>query len=192
MKLTIVGLFMLMTAGLAHAQEASTGALQPPATKLEAFTARTGIVTIKAYTKVGVVTGLGRVNIDVLELRDALNPTAREYGIRIIVRESGKAEKENSSFIDADEIDSLIRGVNYIAKIDKSVTSLNEFEAKYKTRDDFAITTFSSRDGEVNVAVTSGRAPKASAFFKLSDMEQIKTFLTEAKAKIDAAKAAAR
>lgn len=190
MKLKFVGLLIVMTAGLVHAQEASQSTMQPPATKLEAFSARTGIVTIKAYTKVGVVSGLGRVNIDVLELRDALNPTAREYGIRIVVRESGKQEKENSSFIDADEIDSLIRGINYIAKIDKRVTSLNEFEAKFKTKDDFSITTFSSRDGEVGVAVSSGRPAKAAAFFKLSDLEQIKALLSEAKAKIDAAKAA--
>ena len=192
MKNLFVATIFLSLAGLAQSQEAPDAGKLPPATKLEAFSARTGIVMIKAFSTVGAINGMGKVTIDAREFRDASNPKFREYGIAIAVKESGRLERENTSFIDADEIDSLIRGIDYIAKIEKNVTTLNDFEAQYKTKGDFSITTFSSRGSEVGVAISSGRIGRTTAFLKLSDLGQVKALITEAKSKIDSSKAAAK
>lgn len=182
-------LLALFASGLAISDELSDPTKPVPATKLEAFSARTGVVLIKGYSTIGNINSLGRVSVDTREFRDASNPKAREYGITIGVKESGRLERENISYIDAEEIESLIRGIDYISKIDKGATTMTEFEAQYRTKGDFSITTFSSRNGEIGVAVSSGRISKTTAYIKPHDLIQLKAFIAEAKNTIDSIKA---
>jgi hypothetical protein len=192
-KLALLGMLALYHLNvLAQAQETADKAV-PPATRLEAFTARTGIVVVKGFTTVGVVgSSLGSVKIDARELRDAANPKLREYGITIQVKSSGRVERESTSFVDADEIDSLIRGIDYIAKMDKTVSSLADFEAEYRTKGYFAITTFSSSRGDIQVAVSSGRIGRTTAFLSLPELAQMRSVIEKAKATVDGARAAAK
>lgn len=195
MRAMFVVLTFLAAALNAFAQDGSSGAVDAtkvPPTKLEAFSARTGIVLIKGFTTVGTVNGMGRLTIDAREFRDASNPKQGQYGVAFEVKESGRLERESTSYVDEDEIDSLIRGLDYISKIDKTVTTLGSFEAQYRTKGDFAMTVFSGRGGEISLAVSSGRIGKASAFLKLTDAEQIKQLLVQAKALIATAKQSAR
>lgn len=183
-------ILLLLVSSVGLAQEATDTSKRVAATKLEAFSARTGVVLIKGFTTIGMVGGgRGSVSVDARELRDAGNTKSREFGITMEVKESGRLERENISYIDADEIDSLLRGIDYISKIESSVTTLGNFEAVYKTKGDFSITTF-SYNGEINVAVTSGRIGATKAFLSLSDLTRLKTYIVEARAKLDAAKAA--
>mgnify|MGYP003575793728 CR=1 FL=1 len=174
---------------LVSAQEQADSSKNSPTTKLEAFSARTGIVLIKAYSTLGVVNGMGKISIDAREFRDASNPKSAQYGVAFEVKESGRLERENTSFIDEDEIESLIRGLEYISKIQKSVTSLENFEAQYRTKSDLSFVVFSGRNGDISLAVSSGGIGKTTAFLKLSDAEQIRSLLVEAKRVIVNAKA---
>lgn len=196
MRFTLLGLIVATFTLTAGAQDATPTAADAnkaaPSTKLEAFSARTGIVVIKAYSTLGVVNGLGRVSVDAREFRDASNPKQAQYGVAFEVKESGRLERENTSFVDEDEIDSLIRGLEYISKIDRSVTTLSNFEAQFRTKGDLAMTVFSGRGGEISLAVASGRIGKTSAFLKLGDAEQIKQLLVKAKSVIAAAKQSTR
>lgn len=176
----------------AYAQEQAEQSKAPPSTKLEAFSARTGIVVIKGYSSLGSVRGMGSVSIDVREFRDASNPKSVQYGVAFEVKESGRLERENTSSIDEDEIDSLIRGLDYISKIGKEVTPFNEFEAHYKTKGDLSLIVFSGQGGEISFAVSSGRIGKTRAYLKLSDADRIRSLLNEAKSQISAAKAKAK
>ncbi|WP_162995580.1 hypothetical protein OX462_21430 [Janthinobacterium sp. SUN098] len=173
---------------LVNAQEQADATKAPPATKLEAFSARTGIVIVKGFSTIGVVNGMGRVSIDVREFRDASNPKSVQYGVSFEVKESGRLERQSTSFIDEEEIDSLIRGLDYISKIERNVTTLGNFEAQYRTKGDLSMTVFSGTNGEVSFAVSSGRIGKTSAFLKLADAEKIRSLLNEAKAAISKAK----
>ncbi len=176
---------------LANAQgQPPEAAKSPPATKLEAFSARTGVVLIKGYSNLTNIQGMGgRVSIDVREFRDASNPKSAQYGVAFSIKETSRLERENVSFVDEDEIDSLIRGLEYISKIDRSVTGLSNFEAVYATRGDLSLTVFNSSRGEINFAVSSGRVGRTTAFLKLTDADQLRNSLGEAKKVIAAAKA---
>jgi hypothetical protein len=174
---------------IAFAQEQAEVSKAPPTTKLEAFSARTGIVLVKGFTTLGTVNGMGRVSIDVREFRDASNPKSAQYGVAFEVKTSGRLERENTSFIDEDEIDSLVRGLDYISKIDRSVTTFGNFEAQYRTKGDLSLVVFSGGGGEISLAVSSGRIGKTTAFLKLADVEQIRSLLGEAKKAIASAKA---
>ncbi|WP_146115989.1 hypothetical protein [Malikia granosa] len=174
---------------LSFAQEQGEASKSLPATKLEAFSARTGIVLVKGYTEIGSVNGMGQVSIDVREFRDASNPKSAQYGVSFEVKESGRLERKNTSYIDEDEIDSLIRGLDYIAKIDRGVTAFGNFEAHYKTKGDLSFVVFSGSSGEISLAVSSGRIGRTSAYLKINDVERIRSILGEAKKLISSAKA---
>jgi hypothetical protein len=168
------------------AQTASTSPVQPvPNTKIEAFSSKTGIVIIKGYSTIGSISGRGNVSIDVREFRDASSPNKGEYGIAIEVQESGRLTRESRSFIDFDEIDSLIRGIDYLSKVTNSVTQLKSFEVAYRTKGDFAITVYSDSTGGISLAIDSGRIGKTTAFLKVTDLETLKTHILEAKRLIE-------
>jgi hypothetical protein len=183
---------LLFASSVALAQEQSENIKNLPSTKLEAFSARTGIVMIKGFSTVGVVNGMGKVSVDAREFRDASNPKSAQYGVAFEVKESGRLERENTSFIDEDEIDSLIRGLDYISKIQKTVTTLDNFEAQYRTKGDLSFTVFSGGRGEISLAVSSGRIGKTTAFLKLADAEQIRSLLADAKKSITSAKSSGK
>ena len=71
-----------------------------------------------------------------------------------VVGENGSAALR--SFIDFDEVDALLKGLDYISKATSEVTKLGMFEATYKTKGYFSATTFSSSSGKIDAALKSG------------------------------------
>ncbi len=185
-RMLVIGSLLFASVGIVRGQQ--TKEPPPPATKLEEFSAKTGIVVIRGFETIGEVRGMGSVTITAREFRDASNPKLKQTGLTVELKESGRLERESISFVDYDEIDSLLRGIDYISKIERNVTSLKNFEAEYRTKGDFAITTLNERNGSIGVAVSSGRFSKVSAYLKLSDLPQLRTYIVNAKAIIDSAK----
>ncbi|BEQ17004.1 hypothetical protein [Desulfoferula mesophila] len=101
---------------------------EKPKTKLELFERQTGTVVLKGYSEIGTISALGSVSVDCIELKN-MTTGKRQFGIVIEVKESGRLERSNRSFIDYDEISPLIKGISYISKVDKNVTKLKKFEA---------------------------------------------------------------
>ncbi len=58
----------------------------------------------------------------------------RHYGITAQVKQT--IVHEHTSHIDYEEIESLLKGIEHIAKIDATVTKLASFRADYKTTSD--------------------------------------------------------
>ena len=183
MKKHIITL-ILISASLASAQSAQSQEKEQPKTKLEAFAAETGAVIIKGYTDIGKVAGMGAVEVDCREFTNAQSGL-KSYGMVINVKEYGRLERENNSFIDFDEIPSLISGIDYISKINKDVTKLQNFEATYTTKGDFAITVFNNAKGEISIAVKSGRIGRASAYLTMQQIDQLRSLIVSAKEKIE-------
>lgn len=185
----------LLTSALlsVHAQTtAQADATNAPTTKLEAFSSKVGIVVIKGFTTVGRIQGRGTLSVDAREFRDASNPKQAEYGVVIEIEEPGRLERKNRSFIDYEEIDSLIRGIDYIAKTSKVITTMADFEAEYRTKGSFAVTVFSDQSGNLSLAASTGRIGKTTAFLQTADLEKLKSLLGEAKTTIERAKSSAR
>lgn len=159
-------------------------------TKLERFSAKTGAVIIRGFHKIGSVEGLYStiVNIEAKEFTNVADGV-KQYGITIeAFEEDGRYDKKHTSFIDYDEIDSLIKGIEYISKVKASVTKLENFQADYSTRGDLNISTFSSGN-KIKAAVTSGNVGGVRTYFKIEDLEKVKNLIKQAKAKIDEIKA---
>lgn len=177
-------LSFVMTCGSGSAQQPNAQP-QAPATKLEAFQARTGIVLIRGYTTIGEVRGVGgTVTVDARELRDAANLTSRITGVAISVKEVGRLEREQTAFIDSDEIDSLLKGIAYISKLGTDVTKPANFEADYRTKGDLRVTVYNARSGKISAAVSTGRIGGTKAFIEMKDLEQLQRLIEEARSKL--------
>lgn len=106
-----------------------------PTTKLETLQRREGAVMVRGFTDVAGLRADDGSTIRVLavELNDLTNKE-KSTGVAIEVRPSRSGERVVLSFIDEDEISNLLTGLETLSKIDHSVTTLADFEARYRTR----------------------------------------------------------
>ena len=157
-----------------------------PRTKLETFQAKTGSVLIKNFSEIGKVIGLGTLTITSFEFVDA-QTGKKEYGIGIEAKESGRLESEDRAYVDYDEIDSLLTGIDYIAKVNTDQSKLKNFEAHYKTKGDLDVATYSSRD-RIEAVVSVGRVRSVSVYLEMDKLQKVRQLIVDAKAALDAAK----
>ncbi|MFA6012751.1 MAG: hypothetical protein WC799_22360 [Desulfobacteraceae bacterium] len=184
-KIYIIAVVALLFTSIAYGQEPPE--TQKPATKLEAFQDRTGIVVVRGYTTVGAIRGRGMgsvITVDARDFRDASNLKARQTGISITVKESGRIERENTAYIDSDEITSLLAGIDYVSKATKDITPLTNFEVEYRTKGNFNITVFNKSGGELSAEVSAGYIGNASAFISLPQIIELRQLILDAKSKI--------
>lgn len=182
--LTIITLFICSSSAIA--QETNTRELEPK-TRLEAFQARAGVVIVRGFSRIGSATGSdgSSIEVEALELRD-IDSRTKEYGISIEVTDASKPERRSISFIDYDEMDSLLKGLESLSKVDNSITQLKRFEVDYRTRGDLFVSAFSARGSNVTIAFSSGTFRPVTSFFKLEDVKVISGLIVEAKTQLDA------
>lgn len=165
---------------------AQTNKPNQPKTKIEAFDGKTGAVIVRGFTTIGVVRGemnLGDVRVEAVEIIEATSGS-KVFGVKIDVEKDDRGGTENASFVDFDEIDSLLKGIDYISKLDTSATQMKTFQADYRTKDGLAVSTFSKTNGSVGTAVTAGET--ATVFLSREDLIEFRSFIAQAKSQIDA------
>ena len=180
-------LTVLLTATVAVGQQSSAAdaSAAKPKTKLEAFERQTGSVIIRGFSTIGTIIGIHGGSASV-EAREFVNPSIgkREYGIVVEVKEGGRLEREDRSYVDYDEIEPLLHGIDYVLKVDASTTKLSDFQADYHTKGDLTITTFSSAS-DVKAAITSGRIGGADVIITVDDLQKFRKLVATAKARLD-------
>lgn len=156
-----------------------------PRTKLEAIDGQYEKVLIKGFTQVAAfnVRG-GDVRVDALELKEAGSPT-RALGIVVAIRESGERPRDNRSFIDYEQIESLIKAIEFIARVSETVTKLTGFEARYRTPGDLELNVFRQSRSGTAASLTSGICERTTVLLTLDELERLKGIILEAKARLD-------
>lgn len=158
-----------------------------PRTKLESFQRQSGTVVIKGYSEIGTISALGSIEVKAMEFTDATSRT-QQLGIIVQVNEAGRFENTDRSFIDYDEIDALLKGLDYISKVNGEATKLSSFEATYKTKGDFKATVFNSSSGRLEGSVSSGYIRPATVFLSLEQLIELRGYINQAKQKLDSIK----
>ena len=157
---------------------------QGPETKLEAFEKQTGTVIIRGRSEIGSVSAMGTVSVDCIDILD-VSTGQRQMGIIIEVKAPGKYERTDRAFVDYDEIQSLLNGIDYIAKVTQSSTKLSSFEAAYKTTGELSVVTYSSSKGKIEAAVSAGYTSSARAFISTEKLKELRSVIAQAKKKLD-------
>ncbi len=113
-----------------------------PRTKLEAIESRYERVITKGFSQFATITTRGtEIRLDAIEMKDTGDST-RAIGLVIALRELDDNPRENRAFIDYQEIDRLIKGMESVARVNETITKLAGFEARYRTLGDLEINVF--------------------------------------------------
>jgi hypothetical protein len=158
-----------------------------PLTKLEALSEKTGVVIVRHSSMIGELNGKrGSVTIETKELIETGNNEEKATGLSFVVRDQAKSFS-HVSLVDYDEIDGLIDALDYIAKVDQKASNGEDFEAVYRTRGGLTIWASNRGKSEIVAAVVSKGVEKdAVAAVNFTDLPQLKKFIIDAKAAIDA------
>jgi hypothetical protein len=169
--------------GPVFAQE-TNACLPAPATKLEGFETNVDTVIIKATAPIGSVPAhSGTVAVRCREITDA-GTGRRESGVIIDIAAAGP--EEDSVLIDYDELDSLLDGLEYIGKLDWTVTPLPSFSAAYTTKGGFRASAFGSRrTGNIEFSARSTRIMRPPLLLSRDQMGQLRSLIEQGKAKLD-------
>ena len=141
---------------------------------------------LKGFTQINSIE-VPRVRVDAVELRDIARAT-RVTGIVIALAGGGERPQENRAFIDYDEIDGLLAGIDSVSRVNETMTKLAGFEGKYRTLGDFEINVFRQTRSGNAVSLTTGVCDQVRVTMSLDELTKVKALVVEAKAKLDEAK----
>lgn len=157
-----------------------------PLTELEELDAKTGAVVIKNYTIIGTVTGFGgAITVTGYEFVDTQSGR-KAYGIGVELEEGERSERADVErlYVDYDELDSLIKSIDYVIKIEKS-TTLENFETQYKTRSELTVTTFNRDTGALRAAISSGLIGRIRIGMTLGNLADFRKQIIDARNVLD-------
>jgi hypothetical protein len=190
---TLRTLSMLLVLGVVCAAQESQPTPEPEEfpTKLEELLEKAGAVVVKGTTGVGSVSGLrGTAFVTSWEILDARSGR-REYGISIEIRENAQAERERErgdvAYVDYDELDPLINGLDHLLKLDNTATKLSTFEAQYRTNGYLSVFRFNTTGG-YGTAVSAGGRRGTRLILRPTGLVEFRDMLKSAKAVIDEAR----
>jgi len=171
-------------AGVAQAQMTNV-----PPTQLEAFEAQTGTVIVKGAGQIGSL-GVGTVNITVISKESMDGSTGRkQYGMAIEADVNG--QRVWKKVVDYDEIDPLLSNLNYLAKIDYTVTALPTFVAGYCTKSGFRVGAFTSqRRGAIQFFLQDYSTNSERILITPTQLVQFQNLIEQARKNLDALRAA--
>lgn len=185
-RLFLVALFLSVLAASAAAQEPQ--ATPTPVefqTRLESLMSETGTVIVKGYTRVGSVTGSrGTAYVTAWEVTEA-QAGHREMGVGVEISDPAHPEFEEQAFIDYDELAPLLKGIDYIMRLDSRATKLARYEAQYQTRGGLVLVTFATQSGSATAISTEG-GRRARFVLRPPGLAEFRTLLESAKEALDA------
>lgn len=156
----------------------------PPATKLEAFLPEPGSVVTIGFDPLRGLQSVTGVMVEVREVHDDRGDGARG----LIVRVSEGDTRRDFSYVDAEEVPSLLAGIDALLQVSTNPTPFAMFEVRYATRGELEFTVFNNPRGEIVYAVQAGRTIRAQRVLSTSDMSRLRGLLDAAQARLTATK----
>lgn len=132
------------------------------------------------YDELGAV---GGVSVDVREMRDSKGAVVRGLVVEVV---ESQYRKERS-FVDADEISELLKGIDALLEVKANPTTFKSFEVRYTTRGELQLTAFNTSNGSVLFAVQTGRVVRAQRVgLTEADLQKLRSFFEAASQKLNA------
>jgi hypothetical protein len=167
----------------------------PPKTHLQSMAEQKGALIVCGYTDVGTITNQDGSSVTITAAEFTNTSTAtKTYGLLVFIHQAGASARDTRSYLDDDELDSLLSSLDAMAKLDRTTTQLNNFDAKIRTRGDLEIANIDAGGVRlvdfhgVEIVSSSGQEVWASTRFPLARLADVEQYLTSAKQLIDKAK----
>ena len=133
----------------------------PPKTRLEAAAVAKGVLVVGGFTDIGTVNGDEGDSVKVTAVEYTNSSTQeKRYGIVVAVHQP-QGNRTAKSYIDDDELDDILNAVQAMQRLDRTVTQLSDFTARFHTRGDMEIGNAAS-DGSREMVVRSIQIEHAS------------------------------
>lgn len=188
----LVTLLLMILASGALAQRSGPEFRRPLAceplearTRLEAIESRYERVITKGFSQFATFNVRGvEVRLDAIEMKDTSDGT-RALGLVIALKELGERPRENRSFVDYEEVDRLIKALEAVARVNEGMTKLAGFEARYRTLGDLEVNVFRQTRSGTAATVSSGICERVTGLMTLDELDRLRGYLMEAKARLD-------
>ena len=184
MLLAVTG-WMVVAGGL-RAQDTNLYLVQPPPTVLETLENTPDQLMVKGSEPIGTVSTGGAVITVICKEDTMVSLNRKDYGI--VVQISVNGQPDDRTVVDYDELDPLLGTMDYLANINRSVTSLSGFDAGFTTKGGLRVSAFSSRRvGQIELALRTSRMQKGM-LLTTDQLAQFHSLVGQAKQKLDALK----
>ncbi|HUD49114.1 MAG TPA: hypothetical protein VMR33_19955 [Candidatus Baltobacteraceae bacterium] len=154
-----------------------------PRTYFEAYNAVADAPLLKGITVIGTLNNQINYPVEIrVEALTNLQTSNTVYAVSLHTRLSSKQLEVD--YIDYDELDGLIRGVQFVSQTAHGQNEMDSFEAAYRTRSGLSVLKVSNGN-KLTILMRSGDvlgARNQMASFVLDDLGR---YLTAAKAKLD-------
>ncbi len=165
-----------------------------PLTRLEEFDARTQTVIVRGSTHVMTLTARnGSARVDAIELRDEGAGT-KTTGVVVELKDTTRQDAthpadESRSYIDYEEIERVIKAWDSVASTDDTITKLNNFESRYRTKGDLEVAVFrQTPGGSIAAAVSGGLCDRVRIYLSLDELIKLRHMILQAKERLDETK----
>jgi hypothetical protein len=162
-------------------------------TRIESLMYETGTVIVKGYTRVGSMSGSrGTASFTAWEVTDA-GSGRRERGVGVEISDSDSNQNPNRpdfderAYIDYDELAPLLKGIDYIMRLDDKATKLSRYEAQYQTRGGLVLVTFNTPGGYA-AAISTGGGRRPRFVLRPTGLAEFRNLIESAKDALDAAR----
>lgn len=141
----ILVMIVFLAPRVSAAQETRGEKTKEPATKLEAFLSKKGVLLVKSFRSLGEVcgkTGTNCIKFDAVVIVGPGEEKQKIKGIKIEITEGGRNPREHTSFLDYEEIESLSKALSYLLELSAqwASDSAKEYtEVVFSTKDFFTI-----------------------------------------------------
>jgi len=197
-RAAVMALCVLLATGVATAGQAPGGPAtenRGPGTKIETLLLSKGTLLNKDFYPLGRLAGAiggGTADLDALVVSSPGRTNIQLKGLRIEVKEGGRLERSTTAFLDLEEIDDLLRAIEFFASPQShdqpkpqtsGVASNREAhrETTFSTKGDFSLTCL-GKTGDRTCVLQSGRIGAVNLFIREEiQLDQLKTMVTNAR-----------
>jgi hypothetical protein len=144
--------------------------------------AKKGEIVVKDFYSAGSLRKTGEMELEGLVLYQPGQEAQRVKGLKISVKESGSLEREDSSFLDMDEVESLSKAIGYMQTLSQKWANGAEApytEVTFHSKGDFQMG-FYQKGARTGAFAKSGSIGSATMFFELKDFGQVKQMVDSA------------
>jgi hypothetical protein len=159
-----------------------------PPTELDTFEAQTGTVMVKGAGQIGSL-AVDALTINVIS-KESLNVSTghKQYGMAVELVANG--QRAWKRVVDYDEMDSLLNGLNYLARIDYKVTAQPTFVASYVTKSGLRVGAFTSqRRGAIQYFMQDYSTNSPRILITSAQLSQFQDLVEETRKNLDALQA---
>ncbi len=163
---------------------AAQNSTNTPATEIENFELQTDAVIVKGIGQIGsLATETGTI---VVRCKESDNVTSgqKQFAVAIGIEAN---QSRLILFVDYDELDALIHGLDYLSKVTYSVTTMPAFDATITTRSGFRAGAYSEqRQGGIRLFVQYGDSVRVPV--TPDQFTQLQNLINQAKSALDTAR----